>query len=100
MNQEMMRDLKQFISATISLELFDMKNDIKGIRVDIGGLKQDVAVLKQDVTILKHGFKKLDQKVDALSLGIAEAIHDSNDVHDEQYGLLNDRVTKLEHSMA
>ncbi len=63
MNDDTLADLKQFIAATMSQGLMEVREDIVGIKSDIGVIKSDI--------------KRIDRKIDDLSDSVAEAINSS-----------------------
>lgn len=78
MNDEIIDDLKQFISATVLQSTAE-------IREDIAELRTDVSQLKADVTELKVGLRDTNEKLDT----VIEATGDQFDDHER-------RITKLE----
>jgi len=86
MNDDTIQDLKQFISATVSQQTDDLKQDISGIKQDISGLKQDIA--------------KLDTKVDSLSAFVTEAIDNFDESTQIELKNHNKRITRLEQKTA
>lgn len=82
MNDDTIADLKQFIATTISQQtsdiydgMDDMRNDISEIRIDL---------------------KKLDQKVDDLSLAIGDTLDASNQETDTRLKDHDRRIAALE----
>jgi len=79
MNDDVIADLKQFISSTISQQTSDLRADIAG---------------------LSEGITQLDARVDSLSSAVAESLDNTNEATD---ALLKDhafRITKLEQKTA
>lgn len=72
MNEDVIEDFKQFITATVSQQIADVRTDIE--RLD----------------------NKLSNKIDDLSDSVAEAIQASNDSTDTQFNDHDQRITKLE----
>ena len=66
-NEEMIQDLKQFITATVSQEVAGVRDDIKDLKSDVGNLQSDVSGIKADVA-------RLDEKTDAVQDAIAETV--------------------------
>ena len=92
-DEEVIADLKQFISATVS-------QHTTPIRDDVATLKQDVTELKHDVAELKHDVKRIDKKVDDLSSYVADALDASNEVMQQQLDAHEKRITHLEQKTA
>ena len=65
MNEEIIADFKQFIASTISQQTSDLRGDIQEMRGDIQEMRGDI--------------KRLDQKIDDLSISVAEAIETTNE---------------------
>lgn len=68
MDEEIINDLKQFITVTISQQTSDLRGDIK----------------------------QLDSKIDDLSSSVAAALSDSNEEVDKQLKDHETRITKIE----
>lgn len=79
MNEEVVEDLKQFISSTVSQQTAEIHSDIERLDKKIDGLDL-----------------KLSKKIDDLSDSVAEAIQISNDSTDEQLENHEQRIIKLE----
>lgn len=80
MNEEVINDLKQFISTTISQQFAVSADDIK-------------------TDILKE-VRNLDAKIDTISSAIAEALYTNNEVVETQLKYHESRITKLESTTA
>ena len=80
MNEEVINDLKQFISTTISQQFAVSADDIK-------------------TDILKE-VRNLDAKIDTISSAIAEALDTNNEVVEAQLKYHESRITKLESTTA
>ena len=80
MNEEVINDLKQFISATVSQQFAVSADDIK-------------------TDILKE-VRNLDAKIDTISSAIAEALDTNNEVVEAQLKYHESRFTKLESTTA
>ena len=88
MNEEVIEDLKQFITVTVSRQ-------VSGPRVD---LREDiVGDLRTDI---KNLDEKLSKKIDDLSDSVAKAIGISNDTVDTQPKDHGKRISKLEQKVA
>lgn len=68
MNEEIIADFKQFITSTISQQTSDLRGDIK----------------------------RLDQKIDDLSISVAEAIEATNEETYKQLQNHDDRIKQLD----
>jgi len=86
MNDETVRDLKQFISAELHQQTSDIRGDISDIRGDISDIRGDV--------------KKLDEKVDDIAVGVADALETSSTESQKQIDNHGHRITKLEQKAA
>lgn len=75
MNEEIIADFKQFITSTVSQHASDLRGDIREMRGDI---------------------KRLDQKIDDLSMSVAEAIETTNDETHKQLQTHDSRIKQLE----
>ncbi len=75
MNEEIIADFKQFITSTISQQTSDLSGDIQEMRGDI---------------------KRLDQKIDDLSISVAEAIETTNEETYKQLQNHDGRIKQLE----
>ena len=82
MNDDIIADLKQFITTTISQQTSEIRGDIGEIRDDIVGIKGDI--------------QRVDQKIDDLSASVAQAIDDSNEETHTQLKNHESRIKKLE----
>ena len=80
MNDDTISDLKQFISATVSQEVTDLRSDL---RSDIKNLDD-----------------KLSLKIDDLSASVAEAIETANEFSETQLKNHEKRIVRLEHKAA
>jgi hypothetical protein len=102
--QDVIDDLKQFIEQKNNQleQSVDNKidNKIDGLRQFIlqqtTGLREDVMSLKQDVTNIKQGMRRLECKVDDLSVAVAQAIDTVNATADSQLTLHEHRIARLE----
>lgn len=83
MNDDTIQDLKQFITATVSQQVSDVRSDISDIRSDIA---------KLDI--------KLTTKIDDLSQSVAEALENSNQATDAQLKVHEQRIARLEQKAA
>jgi ABC-type uncharacterized transport system ATPase component len=81
MNEDVIADLKQFITATISQQSAELRRE----------LQKDLQHLEQRLE------QKIDQKIDNLSAFIAQAIDAANDTTDTQLKDHESRITWLEH---
>ena len=86
MDNDTIADLKQFISATVSQNTMDIRQDISGIKGDISGIKGDI--------------QRLDKKIDDLTDSVASAMHSTDEAVDEQLHSHEKRITKLEQKPA
>jgi hypothetical protein len=75
MNDDQINDLKQFIAATVSQATSDLKTDVAG---------------------LKQSVQKIEQKIDDGFAGIGEAIDETHKHVDQQFSIVDARLTKLE----
>lgn len=76
MNEDQLNDLKQFVASTVSQSERRIKDE-----------------LKQEI-------KSLDQKMDEGFAGVGEAIEDIYKHTDEQFKVVDTRLTKLEQQLA
>ncbi|HET8709391.1 MAG TPA: hypothetical protein VFL85_03865 [Candidatus Saccharimonadales bacterium] len=76
MNDDQIDDLKQFMTAVISQQTADLREDIQ--RLD----------------------QKIDDRINELSLAIGDALNESNRTTDKQLKDHERRITKLEHKTA
>lgn len=87
MNNDVITDLKQFITTTVSQQLSlqtdKLRYDIKKLDKKIDGISNN-----------------LGQKIDNLSLGVASALDASNEEHDKQLKNHEIRLRKLEQKPA
>lgn len=83
MNEELIEDLKQFITATISqqlsLQLGELHEEISGIRTDMSKMEQ-----------------RLSGQMKEISDSVAEAMTNTNEEVDKQIQDHEKRITKLE----
>ncbi len=84
MTEEIITDLKQFITATVSQQTTELGQRIDG--------------LEHRFDSLEHKFDKLEHKVDSLTGFVIEAIDTSNEETDKQLKNHERRITKLEHA--
>ena len=82
MNEEIIADFKQFIASTISQQTSDLRGDIQEMRGDIQEIRGDI--------------KRLDQKIDDLSISVAEAIEATNEETYKQLQNHDGRIKQLE----
>lgn len=85
MNDDVITDLKQFITATVSQASIQQTTDL---RKEFNSL--DIKVDKLE--------KKLTKKIDDLTDFVAETFDATNDVADKQLKDHERRLTKLEHA--
>jgi len=78
MNDDIIQDLKQFITTTISQQTADLAN-------------------KEDISNVD---KKLSSKIDDLSNSVAEALESTNETTEDQLNDHNQRITKLEQKVS
>ncbi len=83
MNEDTISDFKQFMTATISQQTADIREDL--IKLD---KKIDEKIENLD--------KKLSEKIDNLSVYVAEAIDNSNSAVEDRLNNHEVRITKLE----
>lgn len=76
MNEEIIDDLKQFITATMGQLLAQQANELRNE--------------------FNKRFDKLDNKIDKLSASVAEALDNSNEETEKQLKNHETRLTKLE----
>ena len=89
MNEEIIADFKQFIASTISQQTSDLRGDMQEMRGDMQEMRGDIQELRSDV-------KRLDQKIDDLSMSVAEAIEATNEETYKQLQNHDIRVKQLE----
>lgn len=85
MNDAIIDDLKQFISAAILQSTAEIREDIADLKGDVSDLKTDVSELKTDVAQLKIKVSDMDIKLDAVMEATGERFAD----HEQ-------RITRLE----
>jgi hypothetical protein len=85
MDQTIIDDFKQFITATISQQFSNVAT------------KDDIASLDQKIDVLD---RKLSGKIDELQSSVATALDNSNDTVDDQLQDHERRIAKLEHRPA
>ncbi len=88
MSDEVIEDLKQFISVTVSQQTQSLRDDI----LEHVDKKIDSSAERLEKKIEK----KIDEKIDALSLYIGEALDNSNEAHGKQLKNHERRITRLE----
>ncbi len=93
MNEEIITDLKQFISASISQQTAEIRGDISELRGDVGEIRGDISELRGDI-------KRLDNKIDDLSASVAEAIEVGHEATDRQLKNHDSRICRLEQKAA
>jgi polyhydroxyalkanoate synthesis regulator phasin len=96
MNDDVIADLKQFISATISQQSSGLRDDIIGtLREDIAGTMRDdiIGTLREDIQKLDD---KLSAKIDDLSSSVAEALDNHGEATQSQLDEHEQRITRLE----
>ena len=103
MNDDVIDDLKQFITATITQQSSDIRGDISGIHGEISGIhgkisgiRGDISDLRQDVTSLRKDVARVDTKVDDLAAFMAEAMDNYDQSTSKQLTDHDRRITKLE----
>ncbi len=89
MNEEIIADFKQFIASTISQQTSDLRGDIQEMRGDIQEMRGDIQEIRGDI-------KRLDQKIDDLSISVAEAIEATNEETYKQLQNHDGRIKQLE----
>lgn len=80
MDEDIINDLKQFITTTVSQQTSSMGEEIRA------------EITKLDI--------KLSSKIDELSDSVADALHSSNEITDDQLKDHEQRIAKLEHKVA
>ncbi len=103
MNEEIIADFKQFIASTISQQTSDLRGDmqetrgdIQEMRGDIQELRGDMQEMRGDIQELRSDVKRLDQKIDDLSMSVAEAIEATNEETYKQLQNNDIRIKQLE----
>lgn len=97
-NEELLQDLKQLITATISQQMANVatKDDLRDLRREV---KTDLKEVEQRLTARIDGLEaKIDRVQDAVAdtlTRVAEALDTTHQVGD-----LERRVTRLEHGSA
>ena len=73
MDKELLEDLKQFITVTISQQTASLRADLRNdIREDIrNDLEREFDSIRKDIA-------RLDEKVDDIAISISEVMHASN----------------------
>lgn len=90
MDEDTITDLKQFIAATVSQQLSEIRGDISDIRVDISDIRSDIRKLDE----------KLTGKIDDLSASVAKAIEAANESTASQLQDHEQRIGRLEQNAA
>lgn len=85
MDSDVIADLKQFITATVSQQ-------VSGLAT-----KDDIAAIRGEMAT---GSGRLQRKMDDLQAAVAEALDTSNDVVDDHLKDHEKRITKLEQASA
>jgi uncharacterized coiled-coil DUF342 family protein len=100
MNDDVIADLKQFISNTISQQLSlqtdEIRKDIDGIHHDIDGIHKDIDGIRGDI-------KKLDKKIDDIDQKLDTALEAIGENDQETHKHLKNherRIKKLETKLA
>ncbi len=107
MNDDTIQDLKQFISATVSQQTTEIRDDISGIHHDISGMRDDISGIRVEISDVRveisdvrSDIKSLDNKmstkIDDLSKYVAGAMDTSNETNDTQLKDHELRIGRLE----
>jgi len=83
MNDDQLEDLKQFVAALISQSEQRVKVDLEQIKDE---LKQEIKAVQNDMA---EGFA-----------GVGEAIEETHKQTDDQFRIVDTRLTKLEQQLA
>lgn len=86
MNDNVIDDLKQFITTAISQQTDELRKDVSDMRQDITGVRQVI--------------KNIDNNLLDLSAHVAEALDTSSEAINEQIKDHDIRITKLETAKA
>lgn len=93
MDEATLTDLKLFITGAISQQTASLHIDIRGLQVDMKSLQADVQSLDTKIDALD---KRLNDKIDDLSLAVAEALEQTNDLMQQQFDDHELRITRVE----
>ncbi len=97
MNETTIQDLKQYIAATVSGQVSDLRTDIQYICIDIKDIRTDIQDIRTDIQQLDE---KLTTKIDDLAQSVAEAMDNSNESTDTQLLDHEGRISRLEQKTA
>ncbi|TAH33410.1 hypothetical protein EYC59_04750 [Candidatus Saccharibacteria bacterium] len=93
MNEDVIADLKQFITATVSQQTAELKAELKG---DIGDIKAEIGGIKADIGDIKAELQELRQEMHDGFAGVADAMEPTNATVDDH----ETRIIKLERQRA
>ena len=68
MDQAIIDDLKQFITATVLQSISELRGDVAGVQYGLAGVKQELAGVYQELAEVKQGILKLDGRMDDMDL--------------------------------
>lgn len=83
MDEDVIADLRQFITATITQQSAGLRGDI------VDSVREDIAALHEDIT-------KIDSKLDDLSISVTEAMDNFDQATETQLNNHEQRITRLE----
>lgn len=105
-NEELFKDLKQFISATVSQQIaivvsnMATKGDLNNLRLE---LKEEISTLRQEMgagfSVVNERIDTLDEKVDLIQGAIAEAFTTTNKLVTATLQNHAGRLRRLEHQV-
>lgn len=100
MNEDVITDLKQFISATVSQQTSELHDKFNGLDGRFNSLEEKFDRLDTRFNSLEKKVDKIDQKVDDLSLFVTDALDTNNEIIDKQLKNHERRITRIEHKIA
>jgi len=83
MDEDVIADLRQFITATITQQSAGLRGDI------VDSVREDIVALHEDIT-------KIDSKLDDLSISVTEAMDNFDQATETQLNNHEQRITRLE----
>jgi len=93
---EIVEDLKQFVTATVSQQTAELRGEFQGLRGEFNELGDEFQGLRGEFQGLRGDVRNIELKVDGLIDFVTEAIDTANDTSGQQLQDHETRIVRLE----
>jgi len=97
MDEDIIADFKQFITATLSQQTSDLRGDLDVVKIDISDIRKDIKKLDEKLCGM---IDEVDFKVDTILTAVGERFEENTVKTTTQLDDHEIRITKLEHNPA